>query len=359
MRSERLPTNVDRIYPQLSVTRSKDMADQTETDRRSLLCAITATSGTALSSTLLSRSAAAQATGTPSPVASDRFETAEIKTDDNTIFIRRYGNGAPLLLVHGFPRTSLMWRHLAPLLATNYTVICVDLRGYGNSGVPASTDDHYPYTKRAMASELVSVMDKLGFSKFDLVGHDRGGRVAYRLALDHPDKVRRLAVFDVIPISEGWGHADATFAKTYWPWILLSQKAPLPEKYLLGAPDAVFDNPFGQGSFGPEVRAKYVETYRDPARVHAICEEYRAAATLDIEHDRKDREESRHIACPMLHLWAAGGPLDTFYAQDGGALGIWRKWADDVQGQAMKGGHFFPEENPAETAGLLRKFLSA
>ena len=163
-------------------------------------------------------------------------------------------------------------------------------------------------------------------------------------------------MFDVIPISEAWGHADAKFAMTYWPWSLLSQKAPLPEKYLLGAPDAVFDNPFGQGSFGPEVRAEYIETYRDPARVHAICEEYRAAATLDIEHDKADRKESRRITCPMLHLWAAGGPLDTFYEQDGGALGIWRKWADNVQGQAIKGGHFFPEENPTETTELLTKF---
>ncbi len=334
------------------------MTEQTDIKRRSLLRAITAASGTALSSTLLSRSAAAQASSDRTSAATDHFETAEIKTDDNTIYIRRYGNGSPLLLVHGFPRTSLMWRHVAPRLAADHTVICVDLRGYGNSGVPASAEDHYPYTKRAMANELVSVMDKLGFSKFDLVGHDRGGRVAYRLALDHPDKVQRLAVFDVIPISEGWGHADAKFAMTYWPWILLSQKAPLPEKYLLGAPEAVFDNPFGQGSFGPEVRAKYVETYRDPARVHAICEEYRAAATLDIEHDKNDRDQSRRITCPMLHLWAVGGPLDTFYAKDGGALGIWRKWADNVQGQAMKGGHFFPEENPVETTEILGKFLS-
>jgi haloacetate dehalogenase len=146
---------------------------------------------------------------------------------------------------------------------------------------------------------------------------------------------------------------------TYWPWVLLSQKAPLPEKYLLGAPDAVFDNPFGQGSFGPEVRAEYTETYRDPARVHAVCEEYRAAATLDIEHDKTDREESRRITCPMLHLWAAGGPLDTFYEPDGGPLGIWQKWAHNVRGQAIKGGHFFPEENPTETAELLIRFLSA
>jgi haloacetate dehalogenase len=335
------------------------MTDNTDIERRTLLRAISAASATALSSALLSRPAAAQSGGKAASAASDHFETAEIKIGDNTLFIRRYGSGSPLLMVHGFPRTSLMWRHVAPQLAGNHSVICVDLRGYGRSGVPASTEDHSPYSKRAMANELVAVMDKLGFSKFDLVGHDRGGRVSYRLALDHPEKVQRLAVFDVIPISEGWGHADARFAMTYWPWILLSQKAPLPEKYLLGAPGAVFDNPFGQGSFGPEVRAEYMETYRDPARVHAICEEYRAAASLDIEHDKRDREESRRITCPMLHLWSAGGPLDTFYEQDGGALGIWRKWAENVQGQAIKGGHFFPEENPTETTEILTRFLSA
>ncbi|SDT54527.1 alpha/beta fold hydrolase [Bradyrhizobium canariense] len=335
------------------------MTDKTSIGRRTFVQAITAASGAALSLALLSQRAAAQPAGNATPANSDHFDTAEIKTGDNTIFIRRYGKGSPLLMVHGFPRTSLMWRYVAPQLASDHTVICVDLRGYGRSGVPASAEDHYPYTKRAMAKELVAVMDKLGFSKFDLVGHDRGGRVSYRLALDHPERVQRLAVFDVIPISEGWGHADARFAMTYWPWILLSQKAPLPEKYLLGAPGAVFDNPFGQGSFGPEVRAEYTEMYRDPARVHAICEEYRAAATLDIEHDKEDQKESRRITCPMLHLWSAGGPLDTFYERDGGALGIWRKWADNVHGQAMKGGHFFPEENPTETTEILTKFLSA
>jgi haloacetate dehalogenase len=333
------------------------MADKTSIERRTFVQAVTAASSAALSSALLPRRAMAQS---PDNVRSaDHFETAEVEADGNTIFIRRYGNGSPLLMVHGFPRTSLMWRHVAPHLARNHTVICVDLRGYGRSGVPASTEDHSPYTKRAMAKELVAVMGKLGFTKFDLVGHDRGGRVSYRLALDHPEKVQRLAVFDVLPISEAWGHADAKFAMTYWPWSLLSQKSPLPEQYLSSAPGAVFDNPFGQGSFGREVRAEYTETYRDPARVHAICEEYRAAATLDIEHDQADRKASRRITCPMLHLWAAGGPLDTFYEKDGGALGIWRKWADNVQGQAIGGGHFFPEENPTETMEMLTKFLSA
>jgi haloacetate dehalogenase len=334
------------------------ITNKNDIERRTLLVAITAASGATLTSSVLSRHAAAQP-GAETSAASDDFETAEVNTGDNTIFIRRYGKGSPVLMVHGFPRTSLMWRYMAPNLASNHTVICVDLRGYGRSGVPDSTEDHYPYTKRAMANELVAVMDKLGFTKFDLVGHDRGGRVAYRLALDHPEKVQRLAVFDVIPISEGWARTDAKSAMNWWPWTLLMQKAPLPEKYLLGAPDAAFDNPLGQGSFGPEVKAEYLETYRDPERVHAICEEYRAAASLDIQHDNTDRAESRRITCPMLHLWAAGGPLDTFYEKDGGALGIWRKWADTVQGQAVQGGHFFPEENPTETAELLKRFLSA
>jgi haloacetate dehalogenase len=331
------------------------MADKTDIERRTL---ITTASGAALSSALTSSRAAAQSLDAVTSAASGHFEGAEIQVGDNTIFIRRYGSGAPLLMVHGFPRTSLMWRYVAPQLASNHTVICVDLRGYGRSGVPESAEDHYPYTKRVMGNELVALMDKLGFAKFDLVGHDRGGRVSYRLTLDHPERVQRLAVFDVIPISEAWGLADTKFAMTYWPWSLLSQKAPLPEKYLLGAPDAVFDNPFGGGSFGPEVKAEYVETYRDPTRVHAICEEYRAAAGLDIEHDKVDQKESRRITCPMLHLWAADGPLDTFYGQEGGALGIWRKWANNVQGQAIKGGHFFPEENPTETTELLKRFLS-
>lgn len=286
------------------------------------------------------------------------FESMEIDVQGNKVFVRRYGRGPAILMVHGFPRTSLMWRFLAPQLSATHTVICVDLRGYGRSGTPASTDDHFPYSKRAMAKELVGVMDQLGFKTFILVGHDRGGRVSYRLALDYPERVERLAIFDVIPILEAWKRTDARFAQTYWPWILLSQKSPLPESYLIGAPSAVFDNPFGHGSFGPEIRAEYVSMYRDPARVHAVCEEYRAAAAIDVEHDRIDKMASKQIECPMLHLWAEGGPLDTFYSTEGGSLGIWRQWAPQVQGQSVSGGHFFPEENPDDTATLLKKFLS-
>lgn len=287
------------------------------------------------------------------------FETFQVEVSGNTIFGRRYGNGPPILMVHGFPRTSLMWRYLAPQLAQQHTVICTDLRAYGRSGTPVSADDHFPYSKRAMAKELVGAMDALGFPAFTLIGHDRGGRVSYRLALDHPSRVERLAVLDVIPILEAWNRSDARFARTYWPWILLSQQAPLPESYLLGAPTAVFENSFGHGSFGPEILDEYVSNYREPSRVHGICEEYRAAATIDVEHDRADKETGKRIECPMLHLWAEGGPLDTLYTKDGGSLGIWRQWAPRARGHAMKGGHFFPEENPDDTAALIRQFLVA
>jgi haloacetate dehalogenase len=277
---------------------TKDHLDEEEkVERRSFLCALTGASLSVLSEGAFTEFAKAQntpQTGTDS-TNQTAFEMAQVQVSENTVFLRRCGKGPAILLVHGFPRTSLMWRSLAPKLAEKHTVICVDLRAYGRSGIPASTDDHFPCSKRAMAKELVEVMDKLGFPTFTLVGHDRGGRVSYRLALDHPKKVERLAVFDVIPILEAWSRSDARFAQTYWPWILLSQKAPLPESYLLGAPEAVFQNPFGHGSFGPEILDEYVSTYRNPARLHGICEEYRAAATMmsnTIAPTRKPPDES-------------------------------------------------------------------
>jgi haloacetate dehalogenase len=267
--------------------------------RRTFLRAASASALMAGGMAKAQRTAASAVTST----GSASFTTAEIEVAANKIFVRRYGQGPGILMVHGFPRTSLMWRFLGQKLADTHTVVCVDLRAYGQSGIPASADDHLPYSKRAMAKELVEVMAKLDFPTFTLIGHDRGGRVSYRMALDHPKSVERLAVFDVIPILEAWNRSDARFAQTYWPWILLSQKQPLPESYLLGAPEAVFHNQFGQGSFGPEILAEYVSTYRDPARVHGICEEYRAAATIDVEHDRADKEASKRIECPMLHQW--------------------------------------------------------
>jgi haloacetate dehalogenase len=265
-------------------------------------------------------------------------------------------------LLHGFPQTHLMWRAVAPLLARRFTVICADLRGYGRSGCPASGPDHAPYAKRVMAKDMVSAMGKLGFPRFSVAGHDRGGRVAYRLALDHPDRVERLAVLDILPTADTWERADKKLTTAFWPWSLLAQPEPLPERLVSAAPDAVVDDALGgwgspANAFGSEVRAAYIEALRDPTRVHAICEEYRAAATLDHEHDLEDRQAGRRIACPVLVLWSGRGPLGTWYAEVGGPLALWRAWATNVSGRPLDAGHFFPEEIPEQTAKELSGFF--
>jgi haloacetate dehalogenase len=294
----------------------------------------------------------------------ESFDAVEVETGETSIFLRRSGSGAPLLLLHGFPQTHLMWRGVAPLLTRRFTVVCADLRGYGRSGCPASTPDHAPYAKRAMARDMVAVMERLGFARFSVAGHDRGGRVAYRLALDQPARVERIAVLDILPTGEVWDRADARLALAFWPWSLLAQPPPLPERLMAAAPDAVVDDALsGWGSpaatFGPDVRAAYVEALRDPARVHAICEEYRAGATCDREHDEADRRSGRRIACPVLVLWSGRGGLDSWYAEAGGPLTLWRAWADEVQGGPLDAGHFFPEEIPEETATALTRFFAA
>jgi haloacetate dehalogenase len=292
------------------------------------------------------------------------FETLHVETGETSIFVRRAGTGPAVLLLHGFPQTHLMWRDIAPLLARDFTVICADLRGYGRSGCPPSTPDHAPYTKRALARDMVAVMEQLGFARFSVAGHDRGGRVAYRLALDHPQCVRRLAVLDVLTIADAWEHADKRLTTGYWPWSLLAQDAPLPEALVSAAPDAVVDSALqGWGSaataFSAEVRAAYIGALRGPEHVHAICEEYRAAATLDHAHDIADRTAGRRIAAPLLVLWSGRGPLATWYADWGGPLALWRAWADDVSGAPLDGGHFFPEEMPERTARELSRFFAA
>jgi haloacetate dehalogenase len=297
-----------------------------------------------------------------SPATLEDFEAVELQAEETGIFLRCFGSGPAVLLLHGFPQTHLMWRAVAPLLARRFTVICADLRGYGRSGCPASGADHAPYAKRAMAKDMVSVMGKLGFPRFSVAGHDRGGRVAYRLTLDHPDRVERLAVLDILPTAETWERADKNLATAFWPWSLLAQPEPLPERLVSAAPDAVVDDALaGWGSpanaFGSEVRAAYIEALRDPARVHAICEEYRAAATLDHEHDLEDRHAGRRIACPVLVLWSGRGPLGTWYAEVGGPLALWRAWATNVSGGPLDAGHFFPEEIPEQTARELSAFL--
>jgi haloacetate dehalogenase len=293
----------------------------------------------------------------------DDFKADEIAAGEAGIFVRRSGSGPPILLLHGFPQTHLMWRSVAPLLARHFTVVCADLRGYGRSGCPASTADHAPYAKRAMAQDMVIVMEQLGFPRFSVAGHDRGGRVAYRMALDHPSRIDRVAVLDILPTETAWGRADDRFAIAYWPWSLLAQPEPFPERILAAAPEAVIDNALGGwGSpatvFPPDVRAAYVRAITNPMRAHAICEEYRAAATLDRDHDKADLMAARRIVCPLLVLWSARGALDTWYADAGGPIALWQAWANDVQGHPIKAGHFFPEEAAEETAQALERFFT-
>jgi haloacetate dehalogenase len=290
------------------------------------------------------------------------FVSSWVDVGETTLFVRCKGSGPPLLLLHGFPETHLMWHRIAPVLAEEFTVVCADLRGYGASGKPSSRPDHAPYSKRAMALDMLQMMEAAGFPRFSVAGHDRGARVAYRLALDHADRVERLALLDVIPTSEALRRADSRFTLAFWPWSLLAQPEPLPERLIAGAPESIVDDALtnwgsDHGSFPEDIRNAYVEALRDTDAVHAICEEYRAAATIDRALDDEDRRAGRRISCSTLVLWSKNSALDTWYAEEGGPLAIWREWATNLTGRAIDGGHFFPEQNPAETIAELRAFF--
>jgi len=292
------------------------------------------------------------------------LEKLRIDTGEAVVSVSRGGTGPGVLLLHGFPQTQLMWRDIAPRLAQRFTVVCADLRGYGDSSAPPSSPDHAPYSKRAMARDMISVMAQLGFEHFFIAGHDRGGRVAYRAALDHPARVDAVAVLDVLPVDVVWDRADARLALGFWPWSLLAQPEPLPERLIGAAPDAVIGNALSPewGSpahfFDDAVRAAYTAALSDAAHVHAICEEYRAAAGIDRDHDAADRAAGRRISCPVLALWSASGPLSTWYAEDGGPLALWSELAPNVIGEPVDGGHFFPEERPSAIADALSDFFT-
>jgi haloacetate dehalogenase len=287
-----------------------------------------------------------------------------IDTGEATISVDRAGSGPPVLLLHGFPETKLMWREIARLLASQFTVVCADLRGYGDSSCPPSAADHAPYSKRAMARDMVEVMRQLGFERFGVAGHDRGGRVAYRAALDHPGRIARLAVLDILPIDAAWERADDRLALGFWPWSLLAQAAPLPERLIGAAPQAVIDHALGPEwgtpavTFDPGARARYLAQLQSPDHVRAICEEYRAAAGIDRDHDVADRRAGRRITCPVLALWSGTGPLGSWYEGEGGPLAAWRPLAPEITGHPVAGGHFFPEEHPRETAAALADFFA-
>jgi haloacetate dehalogenase len=282
----------------------------------------------------------------------DGFAARDIDTGEATIHVRVAGSGPGLLLLHGYPQTGAMWHLVAPALAERHTVVVADLRGYGASSKPRTTDDHEPYSKRAMARDGVAVMRELGFERFAVAGHDRGARVAYRMALDHPDRMERVALLDVIPTSEMYARTTMRSALGMWHWFFLPQPFDLPERLLAGDPEGFYYT--GRESlFAPEALAEYQAALRDPAVIHAICEDYRAGATYDRELDEADKG-ARRIACPLLVLWGAHGPV-------GGLdpLAVWGEWAGDVRGAPMPCGHHIPEEAPRETLATLVEFFAA
>lgn len=282
-------------------------------------------------------------------------ELSLVDVGDVTLQVRTAGSGPPLLLLHGYPQTHLMWAEVAAQLADEFTVVTPDLRGYGGSSAPPDAPDHATYGKRAMARDAVAVMASLGHDRFDVAGHDRGGRVGYRLALDAPQAVRRLTVLDIVPTGEVWARADARFALGYWHWPLLAQPFPVPETVITPDPAAFFlDAQFGGILRTFDAAPEYARALHDPKVVHAICEDYRAGATYDRALDDADRAAGRRITCPTQVLWGVQGVLPGWYD----VLALWRDWADDVVGQALDCGHFLPEERPVETVAALRAFHS-
>jgi haloacetate dehalogenase len=282
------------------------------------------------------------------------FELLRVDTGRIQVRVRHGGSGPPLLLLHGNPQTHAMWHLIAPRLAEDFTVVATDLRGYGDSSKPPTMPNHSPYSKREMAKDQVEVMRELGFERFSVCGHDRGGRVAYRMALDHPDRVAKLAVLDIIPTGEAFRRADMAFGLGYWHWFFYAQPYDVPERFLAIDPDEHLLEG-RRHLFAPEALEDYLRCFRDPQTRHAICEDYRAAATLDFAHDEADRQARRGIGCPVLALWGRKGSLEEWYD----VVGIWREWAAEVRGRALECGHYLPEEAPEETHAELRAFFAS
>ena len=280
------------------------------------------------------------------------FVQRKLRTSGATINLVLGGEGPPLLLLHGYPQTHVMWHKVAPQLARDYTVVCPDLRGYGDSSKPRGLPDHSNYSKRAMALDMVEVMESLGFVAFHVVGHDRGARVAHRLARDHGRRVRTLTVLDISPTLKMYESTNMQFAKAYYHWFFLIQEAPLPEKMLSSVGINYILTRLGRGKSGIKVfDRRAMAEYARCFDAHATCEDYRAAATIDLVHDRKNRQK---ITMPVLALWGRQGVIAALF----NCLQDWREVATDVRGRALPCGHFIPEERPRELVEELRRFCN-
>lgn len=284
----------------------------------------------------------------------DGFELDRIDVGDVVLRVRHGGSGSPVLLLHGHPRTHTTWHRVAPALAETHTVVCPDLRGYGESSKPATTADHEPYSKRAMARDCVALMRALGHDRFAVVGHDRGAYVAFRCALDHPDAVSALVVMDAVPIAEALARCDSTFAASWWHWFFFGQTEKPAERVISADPEAWYRP--NRELMGDENLADYLRAIHDPEVVHAMLEDYRAGLGIDRAHDEADRAAGRRVQSPVLVVWATEDDLEDLY---GDPLEVWRGWADDLSGARIESGHHMAEEAPEALVAELAPFLDA
>lgn len=288
----------------------------------------------------------------------DGFSERYFDGPDGRVFYRIKGNGPPLVLLHGYPQTSAMWHAVAPTLAETYQVVCPDLRGYGRSHKPAATPDHANYSKRAMAGDVLALMSSLGHDRFLVGSHDRGARVAHRLAADHPDSVIAFSILDIAPTREMYRDADSSFAHAYWHWYWLTIDAPFPETLIGADPDFYLLKKCGamgnasMDHFVAQALDEYLRCFRDPRAIQGACEDYRAAATIDIAHD--DAEAGK-VAVPLLALWGADGVIAAHFD----CLALWRERVADVQGHSLPGGHYLAEQSPAAVLEAWQPFFSA
>jgi len=292
------------------------------------------------------------------------FKREQIKTTGATINVVHGGKGSPVLLMHGIPETHLLWRKVAPVLSQNFTLVITDLRGYGDSSKPPGGADHFGYSKRAMAQDQVEVMQHLGFPKFAVVGHDRGGRVAHRMALDPAERVTRLAILDIVPTYKCYQTVNQDFATVFFHWFLLVQPPPFPETMLGNSAELFLKYMlFRLGGEAPReglpewvdqpAYNEYLRCFRDPAAIRALCEDYRAAASIDLAHDKADL--NKKIECPFLVLWSEKGPFHRMYD----VLQTWKERSIQVSGKALPTGHFLPEQLPDQLIAELKPFLGA